>query len=104
MSVGIIRLVREHTYYDGADNSDTAKPYRSVAPDVAWVAVLWPQIFDVHIVSVESCHDDTSSFEYPQLLQTPHVANAPCRDGFPRCLRRQTNFVGTFRRVAHFIG
>lgn len=53
---------------DCSDNSDTANPYRTIALEKARIAALWPQVVSAQVFSVESCHDDSSSFDYPSLL------------------------------------
>jgi hypothetical protein len=58
----IVGFVREHAYYDSSDNSDTADPYRTVALEEARIAAHWPQVVSAQVFSVESCHQDYSSF------------------------------------------
>jgi hypothetical protein len=60
----IAGFVRKHTY-DRSNNNNTGNPRRSLAPNVAWIAALWPHIVAAQVVSVENSHGDGSFFECP---------------------------------------
>jgi hypothetical protein len=61
---GIAGLVRKHAY-DRSNNDNTGNPRRSVAPNVAGIAALWPHIVVAQVVSIENSHGDGSFSDCP---------------------------------------
>jgi hypothetical protein len=82
----IAGFVRKHTY-DRSNNDNTGNPRRSLAPNVAWIAALWPHIVAAQVVSVENSHGDGSFFECPTGWMKRSEGRLGSNPGWPRPAR-----------------